>query len=214
MSQDWPTLQFARVCEPTPFGRKRPKMHQSRRIFGLTPGGYYRGFADRVFANGSFADREFANWPRLYNGLRTRKVCSNGCSHQGQRCSPNNHEFQHRSLPLPKLPQVDSQLTRTIVTRQLAEPRPAMARPSFLTDVAEIARNFDDWVPASLSRYRSSRDALQTCFRRSTGKSGRSAPCRRDSCRRRFPTSFALPWRRGRKTRSQNRSSPRHRQPS
>jgi len=64
------------------------------------------------------------------------------------------------------------------------------------------------------SRCRSSRDVLQTCFRRSTGKSGRSAPCRRDNCRRRFPTSFALPWQRGRKTRSQNRPSPRHRQPS
>jgi hypothetical protein len=73
-------------------------------IFGLTPGGYHRGFADRVFANWSFADREFANWPRLYNGLRMREVRSNGCSHKGQRCSPNDHEFQHRSLLLPTCP--------------------------------------------------------------------------------------------------------------
>src|SRR5438309_3607665 len=84
------------------------KTHESRRIFGSTPGGYHRGFADRVFANWSFADREFANWPRLYNGLRTREVRRNGCSHQGKRCGPNDHEFQHRSLLLPNLPQVDS----------------------------------------------------------------------------------------------------------
>jgi hypothetical protein len=100
-----------RVCEPKPFGRKRPKTHESRRIFGLAPGGYHRGFADRVFANWSFADREFADWPRLYNGLRTGEVRRNGRSHQGQRCSPNDHEFQRRSLLLPNLPQVDSQLT-------------------------------------------------------------------------------------------------------
>ena len=39
---------------------------------------------------------------------------------------------------------------RTIVTRQLAEPRPAVARSLFLTDVAEMARALEDWVPASL----------------------------------------------------------------
>jgi len=59
------------------------------------------------------------------------------------------------------LPQLDPQLTRTTVTRQLAEPRPAIARSSFLTDVAEIARSLDDWVPASL------RDAaaIEMCFK-------------------------------------------------
>ncbi len=93
-----------RVCEPNPFGRKRPKVHESRRISGLPPAGYHRGFANRVFANWSFANREFANWPRLYNGLRTREVRSNGCSHQGQRCSPNDHEFQHRISCCPTCP--------------------------------------------------------------------------------------------------------------
>jgi hypothetical protein len=93
-----------RVCEPNPFGRKRPKMHESRRISRLPPGGYHRSFADRVFTNWSFADRKFANWPRLYNGLRTREVRRNGCSHQGQRCSPNDREFQHRISCCPLAP--------------------------------------------------------------------------------------------------------------
>ena len=149
-----------RVCEPNPFGRKRPKMHESRRISGLPPGGYHRSFADRVFANWSFADREFANWPRLYNGLRTREVRRNGCSHQGQRCSPNDHEFQHPSLLLPNLPLVDSQLTRTIVTRQLAQPRTSDRTVAFLTDVAEMARVLEDWVPASLRDTAALRDVL------------------------------------------------------
>jgi hypothetical protein len=35
------------------------------------------------------------------------------------------------NIVVSNLPQVDSQLTRTIVTRQLAEPRPAIARSLF-----------------------------------------------------------------------------------
>jgi transposase len=73
-------------------------------VDGLTPRGHHRGFADRVFANWSFADRKLANWPRLYNGLRTREVRRNGCSHQGQRCSPDDHEFQHRISCCPLAP--------------------------------------------------------------------------------------------------------------
>ena len=52
--------------------------------------------------------------------------------------------------PAAHLLQVNPQLTRTVITRQLAEPRPAIARSSFLTDVAEIARSLEDWVAASL----------------------------------------------------------------
>jgi hypothetical protein len=137
-----------RVCEPNPFGRKRPKMHESRRIAGLPPGGYHRSFADRVFANWSFADREFANWPRLYNGLRTREVRRNGCSHQGKRCSPNDHEFQHRSLLLPNLPQVDPNDRYEAISRAQTSDRTV----SFLTYVAETARSFDDWAPRSSTR--------------------------------------------------------------
>src|ERR1700730_1927576 len=137
MSQDRPLLQLARACEPKPFGRK---CYESRRIFGLTPGGYHRGFANRVFANWSFADREFANWPRLYNGLRTREVRRNGCSHQGKRCSPNDHEFQHRSLLLPNLPQVDPNDRYEAISRAQTSVRTV----SFLTDVAETARSFDN----------------------------------------------------------------------
>jgi hypothetical protein len=46
------------------------------------------------------------------------------------------------------------------------------------------------------------------------GKSCRCALCRRDSCRQKIPTSFALPWRRGQNTRCQIRPIPRNRQPS
>ena len=189
-------------------------MCESRRIFGLTPGGYHRrGFADRVFANWSFADRVFANWPRLYNGLRMREVRSNGCSHQGQRCSPNDHEFQHRisCRPLaPSKPTTNPNGYYEAISRAQTSDRTVL----FFDGCCRNSTQFRGLGCRFSSRCRSSRDVLQACFRRSTGKSGRSAPCRRDNCRRRFPTSFALPWQRGRKTRSQNRPSPRHRQPS
>src|SRR5260370_8333575 len=115
---------------------------------GLPPGGYHRSFADRVFTNWSFADREFANWPRLYNGLRTREVRRDGCSHQGERCSPNDHEFQHRSLLLPNLPQVDPNDRYEAISRAQTSDRTV----SFLTYVAETARSFDDWAPRSYTR--------------------------------------------------------------
>src|ERR1700730_8921859 len=138
-----------RVCEPNPFGRKRSKMHESRRISGLPSGGYHRGFADRVFANWSFADGEFANWPRLYNGLRTREVRRNGCSHQGERCSSNDHEFQHRSLQLApsRLTTNPNDRYETISGAQTSD-----RTLSFLTYVAETARSFDDWAPRSYTR--------------------------------------------------------------
>jgi hypothetical protein len=64
--------------------------------------GYHRRrgcLADRILANGSFAHRIFADWRRLYNRLRMRKVCRQCCSHKCQGCGTDNREFQHRSPP-------------------------------------------------------------------------------------------------------------------
>ena len=58
--------------------------HGSRRV--LT----HWSFADGVLAHGVLA-----NWRVLSNRLRTRDVRSNSGSHQGQRGSPNDHDFQH-----------------------------------------------------------------------------------------------------------------------
>src|SRR6516164_11305306 len=64
--------------------------------------GYKRGwswsFADRVLADGVLADRVLANWAALDNRLRMREVRSDRRSHKSQGSSPNDHEFQHRSL--------------------------------------------------------------------------------------------------------------------
>src|SRR5437588_1451826 len=37
MSQDWPMLQYARVCEPKPFSRKRQKMHETPEDLRVNP---------------------------------------------------------------------------------------------------------------------------------------------------------------------------------
>src|SRR5258706_7892893 len=66
----------------------------------------------------------------------------NGCSHQGERCSSNDHEFQHRSLLLPNLPQVDPNDRYEAISRAQTSDRTV----SFLTYVAETARSFDDWL--------------------------------------------------------------------
>jgi len=60
--------------------------------------GYYRrgrGFADWIFADWRFTDGPLTNWCGLDNRLRMREVRSNRRSHQGQRRSANDYEFQH-----------------------------------------------------------------------------------------------------------------------
>ena len=62
--------------------------------------GYYRGgwgFADWIFADWRFTDGPLTNWCGLDNRLRMREVRSNRRSHQGQRRSANDYEFQHEA---------------------------------------------------------------------------------------------------------------------
>jgi len=65
--------------------------------FSLTLGYYRRGrgFADWIFADWRFTDGPLTNWCGLDNRLRMREVRSNRRSHQGQRRSANDYEFQH-----------------------------------------------------------------------------------------------------------------------
>ena len=88
-------------------GWARPAKHERPEgawTFSLTLG--YdrrgRGFADRVFADWRFTDGPLANWRGLDNRLRMREVRSNRRSHQSQRRSANDHEFQHE-VPLLRL---------------------------------------------------------------------------------------------------------------
>ena len=67
----------------------------------LTPG--YDGgriLANRGFADGGFADRVLADGGGLDDRLRTREVRSKGSSNKTQKRSPNDRDFQHRSLLL------------------------------------------------------------------------------------------------------------------
>ena len=80
---------------------------------GLTLG-YDRG-CDRVFADGAFTNRIFANRRGLGNWLRTWKVRSNRCSHESQRHSADDHEFQHRS---PLAAKVSPELTGRLFKAQ------------------------------------------------------------------------------------------------
>ena len=82
---------------------RNPQRAEGARIFRLTLG-YYgrgRGFADRVFADWSFADGPLTNWRGLDNRLRTREVRSNRRSYQSQRRSANDYKFQHEVPLLP-----------------------------------------------------------------------------------------------------------------
>ena len=77
---------------------------QGRATLGLALGyewGWSRGLTDRIFTDRGFADgtfaRPFANWCGLDNRLRMRQVRSNRCSHESQRRSAKDNEFQHRA---------------------------------------------------------------------------------------------------------------------
>src|SRR5258706_853238 len=59
-----------------------------------------------------------------------------------RKMQPNDHEFQHRSLLLPNLPQVDPNDRYEAISRAQTSDRTV----SFLTYVAETARSFDDWL--------------------------------------------------------------------
>jgi hypothetical protein len=81
-------------------GHERPaRRAQGARIFWLTLGYYRRGrgFADRVFADWRFTDGPLTNWRGLDNRLRMREIRSNRRSHQSQRRSANDYEFQHEA---------------------------------------------------------------------------------------------------------------------
>jgi hypothetical protein len=65
--------------------------------------GYNRGgriLTDRRFADRILADRVLADWGALDNRLWMREIRSDRRADKSQRSSPNDHEFQHRSLLL------------------------------------------------------------------------------------------------------------------
>ena len=118
-------------------GWARPARHERPEgawTFSLTLG--YdrrgRGFADRVFADWRFTDRPLTNWRGLDNRLRMREVRGNRRSHQSQRRSTNDYEFQHEVLVPLEMPRINR-----YVHYKLTHSR---ARVLFLTDVAEMTR--------------------------------------------------------------------------
>jgi hypothetical protein len=80
--------------------------HKAEQPLGLALGyqrGWSRSLTDRIFTDRGFPDgafaRPFANGRGLDNRLRMRQVRSNGCSHESQRRSASDNEFQHARSP-------------------------------------------------------------------------------------------------------------------
>jgi hypothetical protein len=72
-------------------------------IFRSTFGHYWgcdRVFAHWALANGIFANGIFADRRGDRLRLRPWEVGSDRCAHEGQRSDTEDHEFQHRKLPI------------------------------------------------------------------------------------------------------------------
>jgi hypothetical protein len=71
------------------------------RLKPLSVSRYDGCLADRGLPDGGLADRHFADWSLLIDGLSAREVGSACGSHHGKHCTHYNHNFHH-GIP-PKL---------------------------------------------------------------------------------------------------------------